>query len=332
MNLSLDADDHAVVDAVRASLADRLPAGVWSAPGADILALERDAAGLAARLGWIGAGCDERIGGSAQGIIQETLIQIECGRGLAPVSIAAGMVAAYAAEHAGAPDLARQLIDGRAIAALAVPQRSGWAALAGGAADLAVEADGSGLRLHQISHSILSPGFDAAASVALLPDGPNALLSCAGAYHHHRLQLLLAGYLVGMAEAVLAQSVSYATLRVQFGRPIGAFQGVSHRCADMAMRCARARAGVLYAAAARAGDARDTDVARHAAVVLASEAARENARANIFIHGAMGVTAENAAHLYLRRALVLIEALGGWSAMRERAAHGHDGDPEEDTP
>jgi alkylation response protein AidB-like acyl-CoA dehydrogenase len=98
--------------------------------------------------------------------------------------------------------------------------------------------------------------------------------------------------------------VAYAKLREQFGRPIGSFQAVRHRCVDMAVRCERARAQLFFAAVAVRDGAPDSGFQAFAAARVCDDAVSRNARDNIFLHGATGVTAENAAHLFLKRSLL----------------------------
>src|SRR4029453_4482295 len=104
--------------------------------------------------------------------------------------------------------------------------------------------------------------------------------------------------------------VEYAKVRRQFGKPIGTFQAIKHRCADMAVRAEVARAMVTYAAGALAEG--EPDVARHGAMAktLAGGAAIANATDNIQNHGGMGYTWESDAHLYLKRARLLEHCFG----------------------
>ncbi|MCL4716425.1 MAG: acyl-CoA dehydrogenase family protein [Hyphomonadaceae bacterium] len=117
-----------------------------------------------------------------------------------------------------------------------------------------------------------------------------------------RARIAVAAYLVGVAEAVRDMAVAYAGAREQFGQPIGAFQAVKHACADMAVRAEAAMAQTWFAALALDHGGGEEDAA--AAQVLAIQAALENARANVQVHGGMGFTYECDAHFYLKRAHV----------------------------
>jgi alkylation response protein AidB-like acyl-CoA dehydrogenase len=110
----------------------------------------------------------------------------------------------------------------------------------------------------------------------------------------------LAAEQVGAAQRCLEMAVGYATERIQFGRAIGSFQAVKHRCADMLVLVEGARS-----AAAHAADVADTDelsVAASVAKMACSEAFLQVALDNMRIHGGIGFTWEHDAHLYVRRA------------------------------
>lgn len=119
------------------------------------------------------------------------------------------------------------------------------------------------------------------------------------------LQLLSAAYAVGCADAARDMAADYARLREQFDRPIGWFQALKHICSDMAVRAAVARSQLYYAACAL--DAKDGEAAFHVAAAkrLADQAAIDNGRANIQVHGGIGMTDEAAPHLCLKRAHLL---------------------------
>ncbi|HEX2313820.1 MAG TPA: acyl-CoA dehydrogenase family protein, partial [Thermomonospora sp.] len=126
----------------------------------------------------------------------------------------------------------------------------------------------------------------------------------------------------GVAGRVLDDAVAYAKIREQFGRPIGQFQGVKHRCARMLIAVERARAAVWDAARAVDGG-EDADQRAYAVAVagaLAPDAAVTCAEGNIQVHGGVGYTFEHDAHLYYRRALTLRAVAGRAAGFRERVA------------
>jgi alkylation response protein AidB-like acyl-CoA dehydrogenase len=121
--------------------------------------------------------------------------------------------------------------------------------------------------------------------------------------------LLNSALCVGLGAVSLEMAVEYSRSREQFGRPVGSFQAIKHICADMLVRVELARVA-LHSAAVIADDPEVGDPIRAmaGATLLAVEAALENGRKNIQVHGGMGFTWEVPAHLYLMRARVLEHA------------------------
>jgi alkylation response protein AidB-like acyl-CoA dehydrogenase len=133
--------------------------------------------------------------------------------------------------------------------------------------------------------------------------------------------VLFAAEAIGIAQWCVDTASEYAKHRVQFGRPIGQFQGVKHRCAEMLARTELARAAVWDAARA-ADDLGDegTELAIAAAASLAFDAAFLNAKDCVQTLGGIGFTWEHDAHMYLRRAMVLHQITGTPDDWRVRAA------------
>jgi alkylation response protein AidB-like acyl-CoA dehydrogenase len=112
----------------------------------------------------------------------------------------------------------------------------------------------------------------------------------------------LAAEQVGGAQRCLDMSVEYARTRLQFGRAIGSFQAIKHRCADMLVQVEFARSAAYYASFAAAAGGDEVLVASSLAKSYCSEAFFRAAADTIQIHGGMGFTWEHPAHLYLKRA------------------------------
>lgn len=110
----------------------------------------------------------------------------------------------------------------------------------------------------------------------------------------------LASEQLGAAQRCLDAAVGYAKERIQFGRAIGSFQAIKHRCADMLVLVEGARSAVFHAA--QATDDRERAVAASVAKVACSEALLQVSFDNMRIHGGIGFTWEHDAHLYVRRA------------------------------
>jgi alkylation response protein AidB-like acyl-CoA dehydrogenase len=124
--------------------------------------------------------------------------------------------------------------------------------------------------------------------------------------------------MLGAATAVLDMTVQYAKDRVQFGRPIGSFQAVKHRCADMLVDVEGMRSAAYYAAwAVGAGDAGASEAAS-AAKVWCSDAARRVMASGLQVHGGIGFTWEHDLHLFLKRSQLDQVSLGDAAHHRER--------------
>jgi len=128
----------------------------------------------------------------------------------------------------------------------------------------------------------------------------------------------LACEMVGGAQAVLDSAVEYAKLRVQFGRTIGSFQAIKHKCAEMLLEVESARSAAYVAA--RAVAAEDPQLRAYASLALAaaSEAFVNTATQCIQIHGGIGFTWENDTHLWFKRAKVSEQLLGDSTFHKER--------------
>jgi alkylation response protein AidB-like acyl-CoA dehydrogenase len=130
----------------------------------------------------------------------------------------------------------------------------------------------------------------------------------------------LAAEQVGGAQRVLDASVEYAKTRIQFGRPIGSFQAIKHKCADMLLEVESAKSAAYYAAWAAAEDSDELPVVASLAKSYCSEAYFHSAAENIQIHGGIGFTWEHPAHLYFKRAKSSELFLGDPSYHRELLA------------
>ena len=130
----------------------------------------------------------------------------------------------------------------------------------------------------------------------------------------------LAAEQVGGAQHVLDASVEYAKTRIQFGRPIGSFQAIKHKCADMLLEVESAKSAAYYAAWAAAEDSDELPVVASLAKSYCSEAYFHAAAENIQIHGGIGFTWEHPAHLYFKRAKSSELFLGDPSYHRELLA------------
>ncbi len=128
----------------------------------------------------------------------------------------------------------------------------------------------------------------------------------------------LAAEQAGGARRCLEMSAGYARTRYQFGRPIGSFQAVKHKCADMLVRVELAEATAREAARLADEAAADFPVAAATAHICCSRAYMFSAAENIQVHGGIGFTWEHPAHLYFRRAKSSGLLFGGPAVYHER--------------
>ena len=128
----------------------------------------------------------------------------------------------------------------------------------------------------------------------------------------------LAAEQVGGAQRALDMSVDYARMRYQFNRPIGSFQAIKHKCAEMLLDVEAARSAAYHAARQIAEDAPDASICVSVAKASASDAYIRVVTDMIQIHGGIGFTWEHPAHLYYKRALSSEHLFGNATMHRER--------------
>ncbi|MFJ4828674.1 acyl-CoA dehydrogenase family protein [Streptomyces sp. NPDC088747] len=319
---------HCTPDQVRAWAGDAFAqdAGLWK---------------LGTGLGWTGLAAPEEHGGSAQGLTELCLVAEELGRsaapgpfattalvglaltrakasagsGAVPAALAAGTAAATwaAADTTGSTTLATPLDDGgyRLDGRKTLVQdagRTSWLLVSArtpdGPALFLVSGDLPGLAvrrqrtvdLSRAFHEVVLDGVRVPAG-QLLPLGADQRRWIADA-----AAVLTAADALGAGERLLEMTVEYVTVRRQFGRAIGGFQAVKHKCADMLMTLRGSRAAVSYAAMALDADAPDAARAASAAKAFVPDGVSRVAGEALQLHGGIGFTWEHDLHLYLRRA------------------------------
>ena len=130
----------------------------------------------------------------------------------------------------------------------------------------------------------------------------------------------LAAEQTGIAQRTLDMAVEYAKDRQQFGRPIGSYQAVSHRCAQMLLETENARSATLYAAWTADAEPESLNLSASMAKAYASDAGWRVADAAIQVHGGIGFTWEHDLHFFLKRAKANAAAFGDAKWHRERVA------------
>jgi alkylation response protein AidB-like acyl-CoA dehydrogenase len=283
-------------------------------------------------LGWPGIAIAEEHGGQGLGPIELSILCEELGRSLAPVPFLPSVLAATLIEQGGSPAQRERwlpgLASGETIGALGSAV-DGTAELVIGGADAGVivliEEDGSG-RVLSAEEADVSPlaSIDPTRSAARVeldsahPAGePLGGDVCVGI---GRALVAVSSELVGVCERALEMTVAYVKERRQFGVPVGSYQAVSHRCAQMLLDTEKARSTAAFAA--WAADAEPTLLAEAAAMAkaAASDAGREVTGSAIQAHGGIGFTWEADVHWLYKRAHMDAALLGGAKHHRARLA------------
>jgi len=208
------------------------------------------------------------------------------------------------------------VLDGAAAAHLVVAART-----PAGCDLFLVPGDGEGVQRQALAtldptRAQASVGFDGAAGTPLTTGGAGAAAVTAGL---DVALLVLAAEQVGGAAACLDLAVEYAKIRYQFSRPIGSFQAIKHKLADLLLLVEMGRSAVDRALLAEQDPSRLAEAAA-VAKIWCSDAYTTVATENVQIHGGIGFTWEHDAHLYFRRARADEQLLGDATVHRERLA------------
>lgn len=351
MDLTLTDEQSLLADSARAWVARSCPierTRELEARGAHDPELWREIAAL----GWAGLAVPEELGGGGAGILELALVAEALGEGAVPTPLLASVtLAALPSMWAGGAARSRlvpRLALGDAIGTLALLEpgmRDEWAPVAmtgslplhgtkllvpwAGVADVILVATATGLRVIERAapgvrvtpHDTL--GGDPIAVVELdgvsaEPIGEDDGVTVVHRALDHAAVVQLA-YGVGIAQAMLDLSVRHAIDRYQFGRPIGSFQAVAHRCADMRADVDACRF-LAYQAAWSLDRDSEQGVEVAAALAYSKDALRRVARHAHQVHGAIGFSTEHDLHLFSRRAKAFELTWGSASFHRERLA------------
>lgn len=319
MDFDLSPDQLALRDAARDLLAGQCStARVRAADGFDA-----DLWAAMVEQGWTGIAVDEALGGIGLGTVEAAVLLEQAGGSVAPVPLTQQLVAlASLADTEWGPGL----LSGATIAAVArtplglhddgtVSGRP-EPVIYGARADVLVVPAGDTLVAVDLGsiERRPEPAMDLTRELAWvdLDHAPATVIGGKAeiAAHLDRGAVFHAAEMLGGAEAVMNLAVDYAKEREQFGRPIGSFQAVKHRCADMLVDVEGMRSVVYHAAwAIGAGDP-DAAVAAATAKVWCSDAGIRVAESALQVHGGIGFTWESDVHLHLKRAQLDSVAFG----------------------
>ncbi|HET6663448.1 MAG TPA: acyl-CoA dehydrogenase family protein [Acidimicrobiales bacterium] len=327
MDFELSPDQQALRDAAADLLAGRSPMAVVRS--AVDRGGEPDAALWAAMVdqGWCGLAVPEKLGGVGLGWVEAAIVLEQVGAHVAPAPVLGQMVALEVlADTAWGPPL----IAGEAVAACAA--RLDEPCVYAPAADVVVVPEHD--RLVAIDLAERRPAAEPAMDVTrplgwlrstALVDAPRLEIGGATEITRHldAGAVAYAAELLGLAQRALELAVAYAKDRVQFARPIGSFQAVKHRCADMLVDVEGMRSAVYWAAWTVGNvDAVDDEraIAASTAKSWCSDAASRVLASALQVHGGIGFTWEHDLHLYLKRAHLDAVAFGDATHHRARLA------------
>ena len=283
--------------------------------------------------GWTAIAVPESAGGLGFGMVEAVVLLEQSGGHVAPVPLAQQLIALTVLADT---EWGAALIGGESVAAVARTTLEAHAdgtvsgrpepVIYGARADVLVVPAGENLvavDLRTIDR-VPEPAMDLTRELAWidLDHTPAAVVGGADevAAHLDRGAVFHSAEMLGGAEAVMHLAVDYAKEREQFGRPIGSFQAVKHRCADMLVDVEGMRSAVYHAAwALGAGDA-EAPVAVATAKVWCSDAAVRVAESALQVHGGIGFTWESDVHLHLKRAQLDSVAFGDARHHRSRLA------------
>ena len=311
-----------------------------------------------AEMGWTGAAIPEEYGGVGLGRLAVCILAEEVGRAVAPVPFASSVYLATEAIMLFGSEQQKQtwlprLATGELIGTFAMAERAGAsdparlaASVSGGRltgtklavpdgdiADIAIVAvhGGAGACLYlvdltdtAVTREVVAT-FDPTRSHARLVFSGAPAEPLRGSLGSGAVRTLLdyaavpmAFEQVGGAQAALEMANAYAKERFAFGRPIGSFQGIKHKLADMYIQVELARSNAYYGAWAVHTNAAELPIAAAVARIAACEAGWFVTKENIQTHGGMGFTWQMDCHLYYRRAKLLSLALGGVREWKQR--------------
>ena len=287
-------------------------------------------------LGWAGIFIDEELGGQGLGIVELVILMEELGYALAPVPFLSNAAAGLALQFAGTDEQKERWLPGIASG----EARGTVGMVRDGEARLVPDAD--------TAEVIVLIGSDGATSVVesssadvepfetmdrtrrfarVRADGGDPLGGdCFAA--GDRIAAALSAETVGVAQKAMEMAVDYARERKQFGRPIGSYQAVSHRCAQMLLEVEGSRSGAYYAAWCADAEPESLAAAASGAKAYSSDAGWRVCGSSLQVHGGIGFTWEHDLHFFLKRAKTNAMLYGSAREHRERVASLALGKPE----
>jgi alkylation response protein AidB-like acyl-CoA dehydrogenase len=278
-------------------------------------------------LGWPGIAIPEEDGGQGLGMVELVVLLEESGYACAPSPLLGTAGAALVISAAGSDEQRSEwlpkLASGEATGSFggfADGQSTLFCDLP--TAHVVVTFDGNGALLAPASEVEFEPfdAIDATRSYGLVSDAAGERLPGDVDAGRDRLAVAIAAELTGIAQRTLEMAVEYARQRQQFGRPIGAYQAVGHRCAAMLLATEESRSLAYYAAWTADAEPESLPMAAAMAGARAADAGWESPASALQVFGGIGFTWEHDLQFWLKRGRVAGRMLGTPRDNRERVA------------
>jgi alkylation response protein AidB-like acyl-CoA dehydrogenase len=278
-------------------------------------------------LGWAGIFIDEEHGGQGLGIVELIILMEELGYTLAPVPFLSNAAAGLMIQAAGSDEQKQRWLPG-----IASGEARGAAALVrgdeaklvpdGDSAEVIVLCADGGVSVVERSAADVEPvaTMDSTRRYARVRAGGGEPLPGEVGPGVGAGLLAVSAELTGVAQRAMEMAVEYARDRKQFGRPIGAYQAVSHRCAQMLLETEGARSATYYGAWTADAQPEELELAASMAKAYSSDAGWRVCSSSLQVHGGIGFTWEHDLHFFLKRAKVDALLWGSASEHRERVA------------
>ena len=325
MNFGLNDEQREIQSTAREFLADRFRPEVVREL-AESRSYDDDLWRQIAELGWPGIAIAEEDGGQGLGLVELALVAEQAGYAVAPTPLMSTWNAALFLSEGSDEQRGRWLpgiASGETVGAAALgPRETEIVSDAGGAVVLVLSGGEDAARIVEPADARIEP-LDLVDTTRryfrVSADDGEAIPGDVAAAADRAL-VALAAELVGVAQRALDMAVAYAKEREQFGRPIGAYQAVSHRCAEMLYDVEESRSLTYYAAWCAGAEPDSLPLASSMAKARASDAARHVTAAALQVFGGIGFTWEHDIHFLLKRARVSAELLGTARQHRDRVA------------
>jgi alkylation response protein AidB-like acyl-CoA dehydrogenase len=271
--------------------------------------------------GWLGIEVAESRGGVGLGAVEVAVLCEELGRHAAPAPFVSTVLAIDALGAAGEESWVDRLVAGDALACVA------WDPTApvpyAPSADIAVVITDDGVHAMEIDERPRrQPAMDLTRELGWLAYDPARARRLGGEDARTRLldrgAVFCAADMLGSASRALDLAVEHAKDRVQFGRPIGSFQAVKHRCADMLVDVEGMRSTVYWAAWCIGARDPEASIAASTAKTWCSDASKRVMSSALQVHGGIGFTWEHDLHFFMKRSQLDQLAFGDASSHRAR--------------